>query len=277
LVRLLDPEASRPDQVSLNLVLDLLTVMTERIRPHVIEPDKNADRVFLFVQRNGQKRPRSFGAFSPAGRDAIGWAHELGRFIADNQLPAFSLKTIRATLLDYTQLFNRGDLEAARQVGNHSSRLITWTHYTSSLVKRLLRESVGETMLVRERWLHSDGKVDPRKFREWTDKGCATPGWTCLDPFDSPRHNQKKGSLCTAYGECPDCPLAAARPNSPRSVMLYEALRRAIYRSVSRVTAAVWRERWAPVVAALDALLSCVPRKALEESRKLSVELPDVG
>jgi hypothetical protein len=277
LVRLLDPQASGPDQVSLNLVLDLLTAMTARIRPQVINHEEHGDRVFLFVQKVSQKRPKGYGDSSHGACADITWQHGLRRFIADNELPAFTLKTIRSTLLDYTQLFNRGDLEAARQVGNHGSRVITWTHYTSNLVKRLLQEATGETMLVRERWLLSDGKLDPRKFRAWTDKGCATPGWVCLDPFDSPRPNQKKGRLCMAYGECPDCPLAAARQNNPRNVMLYEALRRAIYRSVTRVTASVWRERWAPVVAALDGLLSHVPARVLQESRKLSAELPEIG
>ena len=277
LVRLLDPQASGPDQVSLNLVLDLLTAMTAKIRPQVIDHEEYGDRVFLFVQMVGQKRPKSFGDSSHMAAADIAWTHGLRSFIADNKLPAFTLKTIRATLLDYTQLINRGDLEAARQVGNHGSRVITWTHYTSNLVKRLLQEAAGETILMRERWLKSDGKLDPRKFREWTDKGCATPGWTCLDPFDSPRPNQKKGKLCTAYGECPDCPLAAARPSNPRNVMLYEALRRAIYRSVTSVSASVWRERWALVVVALDGLLASVPTHILTESRKLSVELPAIG
>jgi len=276
LVRLLDPEASGPNQVSLNLILDLLIAVTARLRPHVVAPEYG-DRVFLFVQRNMRKRVKSFGSLTRSGSGDEVWKHSLNNFINDHQLPYFTLKTIRATLLDYVQLFNRGDLEAARQVGNHGSRVTTWTHYTSNLVKKLLQEAVGETLLVRERWLDSDGKIDPRKHREWTNKGCATPGWMCLDPFDSPRPNQKQGRLCAAYGECPDCPLAAARPDNPRNVMLYEALRRATYRSVTRVTAVVWQQRWAPVVAALDALLARVQPAVLEESRTLRVELPDVG
>jgi hypothetical protein len=59
--------------------------------------------------------------------------------------------------------------------------------------------------------------------------------------------------------------------------MLYEALRRAIYRSIARVTPPVWSERWAPVVVALDNLLVSVPAQVLQESRKLTVELPDIG
>lgn len=276
LVRLLDPEASRQAQVSLNLVLDLLIALTDRIRPSVAAPE-HRDRVFIFVQRVGPKRAKGFGSAINGGSSDVVWRRALHDFIADYKLPGFTIQTIRATLLDFVQLFNRGDLEAAQLVGNHASRVTTWTHYTSSLVKRLLQEATGETLLVRDRWLDSEGKLDPRRHREWTNKGCATPGWMCLDPFESPRPNQRSDRLCTAYGECPDCPLAAARPENPRNVMLYEALRRAIYRSVGRVTPPVWQKRWAPVVVALDALLAGVQPAVLERSRSLHVELPDVG
>ena len=276
LIRLLDGEASGPGQVSLNLVLDLLAALTARIRPYVVAPEYR-DCVFLFVQKVAAKRAKGFGSLKKGRAGDIVWQLSLANFINDHKLPDFTLKTLRATLLDFVQLFNRGDLEAARQVGNHGSRLTTWTHYTGDLVRRLLQEATGETLLVRERWLDSGGKIDPRRHRESTKKGCATPGWMCLDPFDSPRPNQRKGRLCTAYGECPDCPLAAARPDNPRNVMLYEALRRAVYRSVTRVTAPVWHQRWAPVVGALDALLACVQPTVLERSRLLHIELPDVG
>ncbi len=277
LVRMLDPEASGDDQVSLNLVLDLVTEMTARIRSYAIGEGEYADRVFLYVQHNRAKRPKGFGSAKKGASTDCVWIHGLKEFITDNNLPNFTLKTIRATLLDYVQLINRGDLEAARAVGDHRSRVTTWTHYTSSLVKRLLQEDTGETLLVRERWLNSEGDIDPRLFRKWTSKGCATPGFHCLDPFDSARPNQRKGRLCAAYGECPDCPLAASVPNNPRNVALYEALRRAIYRSVSTMTAPMWRLRWAPVVAALDSLLSSVPPAVLKKSRQIVVELPSVG
>jgi hypothetical protein len=277
LVRLLDPAASGANQVSLNMVLDLIKVMTERIRPFVINPEMYADRLFLFVPKIRAKRAKSFGGNTGDDSSDIVWRSGLTKFIKDNNLPDFTLKTIRATIIDYVQLFNHGDLEAASKVGNHLSRITTWTHYTSDLVRQLLQEATGETLLVRERWLDSEGKIDPRKHRELDGRGCATPGWICLDPFDSPRPNQRKGRICKAYGECPDCPLAAARPNNPRNVMLYEALRRAIYRSIARVTPPVWSERWAPVVVALDNLLVSVPAQVLQESRKLTVELPDIG
>ena len=275
IVCLLDAEAPSASGVSLNLVLDLLEALTARIRPQVADKAQYADRVFLFVPQRSAKLPRGFG-FDSRTAD-MPWVHALRTFIVDNNLPSFTLKSIRASILDYAQLFNAGDLEAARQAGNHTRRATTWTYYTSDLAKRLLQESTAETMLLRDRWITSQGKLDPRPFRNWTHKGCATPGWVCLDPFDSPRPNQKMGRMCTAYGECPDCPLAAASPNNSHNVMLYEALRRAIYRSITSVTTAVWRERWAPVVAALDAMLEYVSPSVLQEARNLVVELPDVG
>jgi hypothetical protein len=39
----------------------------------------------------------------------------------------------------------------------------------------------------------------------------------------------------------------------------------------------MWQLRWAPVVAALDALLANVPPAVLEKSRQIAVELPSVG
>ena len=158
LVCLLDPEASGPALVSLNLVLDLLIVLTKRIRSHVVAPE-HSDSVFLFIQKSREKRAKSFGNSTHVRSGDAAWNDALRYFIADNKLPDFTLKTLRATLLDFAQLFNRGDLEAAKQLGNHRGRLTTWTHYTSDLVKRLLQEATGETLLVRERWLDSGGKL----------------------------------------------------------------------------------------------------------------------
>jgi hypothetical protein len=148
LVRLLDPEASGVNQVSLNMVLDLLIAMTERIRPLVIEPEKYGDRIFLYVPKNRAKRSKGFGGdtYDEVGDEV--WKKGIEKFIKDNNLPEFTLKTIRGTMLDYVQLFNRGDLEAASKVGNHANRITTWTHYTSDLVKRMLQEATGETLLV---------------------------------------------------------------------------------------------------------------------------------
>lgn len=273
--RLLDPTPSGPSQVSLNLVLDLLRDLTARIRSEVLAEHK--DRVFVYVPSINYKGPKGYGrnTDSPSGDNV--WCRALMNFCKEHDLPQFSLKQIRFTLLDYVQLLNRGSLEASRQVGNHGSRITTWTHYTSNLMRRLLQESTGEILLTRERWIDTGGSIDPRTTPAKFDKSSATPGFHCLDPFDSPRPNQNRSRLCRAYGECPSCPLAATKPLDAVAVMYWEALLRAIYRSVSTMTATMWTARWAPVVSELKALIALVPETVLAQSRRMTVELPDVG
>lgn len=273
--RLLDPTASDPSQVSLNLVLDLLRDMTARIRPEV--RSDHQDRLFVYVASKNFNGPKGYGrtSDSPSGDNV--WCRALHNFCKDHDLQKFSLKQIRFSLLDFVQLVNRGNLEASRHVGNHNSRITTWTHYTSDLVRRLLQESTGEILLTRDRWIDTGGCIDPRKTPRGTDKSSASPGFDCLDPFDSPRPNQRKGRLCRAYGECPSCPLVAVRPFNPTAVMYWEALLRAIYRSVSNMTAPMWIERWAPVAADLKELIALIPETVLAESRRFRVELPNVG
>jgi integrase len=266
-VRLLDPQAADPSQPSLNLVLDLLHEMTVRIRPFADACD--VDRLYLYVPRRRNSVPVSF--CRTEGQRA------LREFVADYQLPTFTLSMLRKTLLDFAQLMNRGDLEKARQLGNHSNAITTWTHYTSDLVKKLLKETTGETMLLRERWIDTKGTIDPRGAGEDADKGCATPGFGCQDPYGSPRKAQQKERLCRAYGECPSCPLAKVRPFNPDDVRYWEALEQAMYRSVRNMTAEMWTAKWAPVLADLKNLLALVPAQVLVESRRIRLNLPDVG
>lgn len=273
--RILDPNPANGSVVGLNFVLDLLQEITERLRKQT--PDTDRDRVFIFVPKPTRHGPRGFGGLSDSPSGDRSWNTYLARFCDEHQIPRITLKQIRFTLIDYVQLINRGDLEASRKVGNHTSRITTWTHYTSDSIKKLLQESTGEIMLTRDRWIGTLGKIDPRSTPVKFDKSCATPGFDCLDPFDSPLPHQEKGRLCRAYGGCPICPMAIVKISDPISVSYWEALLRAIYRSISSMTASVWIERWAPVASDLLALISLVPNEVLLISRDIRVELPNVG
>lgn len=276
ILRLLDPTSADPSQASLNLVLDLLRDMTKRIRPFVFK--EHADRVFVFTTARGPiKVTKGFGAVGSDIAADANWGVHLTNFVKENELAPFTLQTLRVTLLDFVQLVSGGDLEKARQVGNHESRVTTWTHYTSDLVRRLLKEATGEILLMRDRWIETDGVIDPRRTSKNSDKACATPGFHCLDPLNSPRPNQKLGRLCDGFGECPSCPLAMASPGNSLDVAWWEALQRAIYRSVSTMTAGMWQERWAPVASDLKTLIETVPEDVLAKSRSFQVELPNVG
>lgn len=225
------------------------------------------------------KRPKGFGVDGeknqPSSRDIV-WATALKNFIKDNKLPSFTLGQMRPTILDLVQ-FVDGSLEAARKVGNHGNPATTWTHYTSGGVRARYRERIGQVIVLRERWLQTGGDIDPRCLAPGQDKGAATPGFSCLDPFDSQRPNQQQGRLCKDYGGCPSCPMAAAHPSDPLCVGYYTALEAAIYRSQGAMSARTWIERWTPVLADLAALRAWIPPNVLEASREISIQLPNVG
>jgi hypothetical protein len=277
LVRVLESDVSASSTLSLKQVLSDLEEITSRIRPYLAR--EHADRVFVFVQQKRLKQPKGFGRddqkFRFASND-FAWKIPLKNFIRDNNLPPFTLGQLRPSILDLVQ-FMDGSLEAARKVGNHGSPVTTWTHYTSDGVKKRYRERIGQVIVMRERWLQTGGAIDPRRLTPTQDKGAATPGFSCLDPFDSPRPNQQPGRLCKDYGGCPACPMAAAHPGDPLSVGYYTALEAAIYRSQVAMSARTWIERWTPILSDLAALREWIPPDVLAASREISIRLPNVG
>ena len=277
LVRLLDPNAGVSSGLSLKRMLSCLRDITLRIRPDLMP--EHSDRLFVFVQKVCAKKPKSYGLI---GRRTqlpsadIAWQNALMNFVIDNNLPQFTLGQLRPSILDLVQ-FMDGSLEAARRVGNHRNLTTTWHHYTSGGVRKRYREKIGQILLLRERWLETAGTIDPRRLLANHDKGAATPGFSCLDPFDSQRPNQQRGKLCKDYGGCPSCPLAVAHPSDPICVAYYRALEASIYRSQATMSAKTWVERWAPVLADLKALRALIPEALLDASMSISVQLPNVG
>lgn len=275
-VRLLDAGSSGQTQTSISALLQLLREMTARLRPYVVKPS-HQDRLFIFIQQTKCKIPKSFGtdALSRPGSDNT-LRSALANFCKDNNIEKFMLKQLRPTLLDMA-LFLNGDLAASQALGNHRHPHTTWTFYTSSGVKKRFRERLGEVIVLRERWYQTNGAADPRQLMPCQDKGAATPGFLCLDPFDSPRPNQQKGRLCNAYGECPGCPLAAANISDVISVAQYFALKESIYRAQMTLSTPTWLKRWAPILADLNGLLELIPTRVRELSMHYRFNLPTVG
>jgi hypothetical protein len=275
MVRLLDASVDDPNQVSVTMLLGLLRTITERIRP-CIEVLDQKDKLFVYVQQFSAKQPKSFGNIKQGPTNDIVWTRALANFRKDNNLNHFTLSQLRPTLIDMT-LFLNGDLAAAQAVGNHRKPYTTWTFYTSDGVKKRFLERLGEVLVLRQRWIDTMGVIDPRRLTQRQDKSAATPGFICLDPFDSPRKNQSKGRPCKAYGECPSCPLAAADLGDASTVALYFALKQSIYQSQTSMSAQTWLLRWAPVLADLNALLEMIPQSMSESSKSFHFTLPLVG
>jgi len=255
-------------------LLDLLRRLTERTRAILANPD-HADRLFIGV-------PVQSGSVAKAFQSAMGsscstaWQYSFKQFIADHGLTPFTLKMLRPT--EGEEEWRRtGDLLAVRDLLGQKNIDTTRRHYTSDGMRRENQERVAETQALYHRWASSKGRIDPRKKPEQC-RSAATPGFGCLDPFDSLRPGQRKGRLCDAYGECPDCPLAQAWPNDPKAVVYYLALSKAIHDArLGHVSARQWAEKWPPILRALNSLLAEIPPEVRAEASRFRVKLKLVG
>lgn len=269
-------DATPGPHINIETLLDLLERLTARLRPHV-SYERDKDRLFLFVPERGLKNVSSFGG---SYRDSADMKLRIAliSFAKENDLERFNLNQIRPTILDEIQLVT-GDLMKAKSIGQQRNIETLWKHYTSSGTSKRYQERLGEVLLVRERWHQSGGAIDPRTrvLGASMDRGAATPGFICLDPFDSPIAGQTKGRLCAAYGACPSCPLAAANIVDAMNVGLYEALRTAILSAHLAIGSKAWIKRWSNILIDLDALLGFVQPAVRQEALRLQIVLPAVG
>ncbi|WP_138468670.1 hypothetical protein [Poseidonocella sp. HB161398] len=267
-----------PDEAGVPLglgnLLDILDRLTARTRAIVADPG-HSRRLFVAAPIQGGSAAKAFQHPMGPSVDTM-WKGALGRFIAAHGLTPFSLKMIRATGGDETRR-RYGLFAQAEQMG-HQSPQTTRTFYTSDWVRKEGQDRIGETQVLYHRMAETRGVIDPRGLGANGRQAAATPGFLCLDPFHSPRPGQRSGALCTAYGECPSCPLMAADLASDEPVARHLSLRAAIIAaSMGRVSAEQWRQKWQPVLADLDALLAHVPQPVMDAARRLRITLPIVS
>jgi hypothetical protein len=253
---------------------ETLEQLTRRLRPSL--PQENRDRVFVYAQMWGEARtPTAFhkqGTSQPAL-----WHPALQMFIRENGLESFSLSQIRPTESDEIGL-THGSL-AASQALDHVSFSTTELSYLSSGT----REREGEQLCIvvdqMKRWVQSAGKIDTRRAKRTPkmDRGCATPGYSCADPYESPRQGQSKNRLCSAYGECPSCEHARSDHDDPISVAYNLALRGAIVAGQEGMPYQAWLEKWAPILRDLSSQIDLIPESAIRAANQFHIILPAVG
>ena len=255
-------------------LLALLRRLTERNKA-VLANDEHADLLFIGAPSSKGSSARAFhGARGFVTNGA--WDLALRDFIRENGLKPFTLQMLRFT--EAEQEWRRtGDLLAVRDRLGQKSVSTTRTHYTSDGMRRESQERVAETQTLYYRWAETEGRSDPRHQTERC-RSAATPGFGCLNPFDSPRPGQRKGKICTAYGECPGCSLAQAWPRDVQAAAWYLALPKAIHEArLGRISAQHWSEKWPPTLHALDALLAEIPPDVRAVASRYHVKLKPVG
>jgi len=195
------------DPLSLRSMLDVIGSMTERLRKAA--PKAESDRVFLY-------QPDKSSVIY-AGLDGVLNQRKLGtfrEFLKRHSLDEFTSSSIRSTLLDAVTNEGGGIGEAARE-GNHSEAITTLRHYTSIRTAEGRRITLAESTLQMKRWAETKGGIDPRHLSSKADLKSATPGFGCLNPYESPLPGETPGRLCQAEGHCARCPKAILRSDDP--------------------------------------------------------------
>jgi hypothetical protein len=238
------------DPISVSAIVDFLIEWTKHIRTDA--PPEYRNRLFLFTPETKSRGVRSFGLKKASASEDRTFHRNLYRFLKRHELPAITMRELRATGLEFIhQLFN-GDLRAVQAAGGQRRPQVINDHYTSDAARRRNDERLANVMATRERWQASNGRVDPRGTPEHQDLGACTPGWTCADPYASPIPGEHPGRLCGAFGACSVCPLASIDPTLPSVLANLLALKREIEHAQNYLPAQRWMQRWAPCLARLN-------------------------
>lgn len=198
------------DPLSLRSMLTVIRSMTERLRRAA--PEIESDKVFLHL---GDK-----SSIVSVGLQSIFYRKKhgaFGDFLNRHSLDEFNMSSIRSTLLDAVTNEGGGLIQAASE-GNHSETITTLRHYTSIRTAEGRRVTLAESTLQMERWAQTKGGMDPRYLVSKADLKSATPGFGCLNPFESPLPGETPGRLCQSEGHCARCPNAILRSDDPSLV-----------------------------------------------------------
>jgi hypothetical protein len=182
-----------------------------------------------------------------ASNDRV-WNWALARFIQDHALEPFTLKQIRTTWLDFAHDEFGGDMRALLALGGQKSPDTINLHYMSDGARQRNDERLGEAVNLMWRDRATGDRADARRATEFGgDPGAATPGWICLDPYDSPVPGQRRGRACEAYGRCRGCPLAQIDAGSPIACYYAYDLLARIDEAREKIGPQNWVTKWAPL------------------------------
>jgi len=217
---------------------------TARIRRFA---EDHVDSVFIFV--TNRHLVRAFLTAQVDGKDSdVAWRYALMKFCERNGLPYTTVSELRMTGLDIIRSLNRDDIRAVQAAGGQSAQGTIDVHYDGAGAKRRRQENLAGVMVVQERWAATGGRSDIRGAPDDCDIGAATPGWSCLDPFDSPIAGEIKGRPCQAYGRCPDCPAGGINERSPYVLARVLQLTAEVEKAQSYLDAQRWLAVYAQVL-----------------------------
>jgi integrase len=227
-----------PDPANAIAIVRTVQRLTERLRP--LAESAHQERLFLFPAAGKGKRHYLHDRIrSPTNNDII-ITRAFQDFVRENGLPPFTMDRIRPTISEIADLLSGGDIKAQQVILNHRHADTTDRSYVSDEGRTRRRERLAEILNGRERHIVTRGRFDPREATTQGTHRAVTQGFECYDPYDSPIPGQTPGTLCTAWGDCPACPLASVKPGDPMVLAQLIRLDQAIDAAKEQLTPARW-------------------------------------
>jgi hypothetical protein len=236
-----------------------------------------ADSIFLFVPTTASGRKISnYAKKFQSSSVSDTWQCSLKKFIKDHDLPKFSLVNFRFTGSDLVNELSGGDIRTQQTLLNHKQAQTTHAHYTSDGARQRNNEMIAGIQGERVRWVETRGQRDVRNMIGLSTRRAATPGFECLDPFESPQPNQKNGKICSAYLACPGCPMAVIHRRDPQALAIIIKLEAALASAEFEVAPKRWAQELLPMLQAIQCdWLPLFSSETWHEAAKLE-SIPDM-
>ncbi|SEM54585.1 hypothetical protein SAMN02800694_1459 [Luteibacter sp. UNCMF331Sha3.1] len=174
--------------------------------------------LFCFIGRN-RADPSELDTYAMVKKRGgrTEFERHMTHFCQDGGFRWTGLREIRGDVADLVDEDSSGDTALTGTFLDHKSLNTTRTHYQKGETLQRRQRQFGHAMERHQRWAISNGRVEPRDMPEGYDATAATDGFRCVDPYASPIAGQREGRLCTAFAECPGCPMAMIDLNDTRA------------------------------------------------------------
>ena len=233
------------EKLAVTVIIDFILEWTKYLRR--IAPDFAKDDLWLFANKmksgsGGNNPVRSLASKEKNNQNEL--SNHLLRYCKRKKFKFKGLREIRLSFSDLFLRANPGDLEGLRILLGQRWISTTANHYRTQQAYAEGQELLAGAMSMQQRWIGSEGKIDTRTTGENRERTAATPGFICLDPFDSPAPGQQKGRMCEAYGICPACPLAATDSDAPYALARFHQLAAEYEKAKLTLGAEIWRRKY---------------------------------
>lgn len=250
-------------------VLSFLLRWTKRLRL-TCSPEM-ANDLFLYAPRNrtDTDRARSLSAKAEHA-DFTNAQMYVSKAIG---LSFVGFRSIRLACAELVGEGSGGDPLMVSALLGHKSLITADQNYSTPQSRIARLASLASAMQARQRHLETEGDYDPRDLPGDDEPSGVTPGFSCLDPLDSPFPGQIKGKPCTAFPWCAACPLGQPIKNRARSLACLWQQRDRLIQAEAALGLPRWQKRYGPLFGPVNEHIAYLESRGLSESAR-AVRLP---